>query len=89
MAFGPIVKKLSRIQSTSQNPKICARIPESKTLPRTMCFWILGSVLDSGKCFGFWKVILISGNFLDYGKALSLRANNNNNSSGCIVSKKR
>ena len=55
MAFGPIVKKLSRIQSTSQNPKICARIPESKTLPRTMCFWILGSVLDSDKCFGFWE----------------------------------
>ena len=24
-------------------------------------FWILGSVLDSGKCFGFWVVFLDSG----------------------------
>ena len=23
-------------------------------------FWILGSVLDSGKCFGFWNVFLDS-----------------------------
>ena len=30
------------------------------------CFWILGSVLDSGTCFGFWKV------FLDSGKCFSI-----------------
>ena len=26
-------------------------------------FWILGSVLDSGKCFGFWEVFRILGRF--------------------------
>ena len=38
-------------------------------------FWVLGSVLDSGKCFGFWEVFLDSGKcfgfwevFLDSGK---------------------
>ena len=40
---------------TSQNPK---DFPESKTHPK---IWILGSVLDSGKCFGFWEVFLDSG----------------------------
>ena len=38
--------------------KFQKHIPESKTHPK---IWILGSVLDSGKCFGFWEVFLDSG----------------------------
>ena len=42
-------------------------------------FWILGSVLNSGKCFGFWEVFLNSEKcfgfpevFLIFGSVLSL-----------------
>ena len=50
-------------------------VPESKTLPRIQnissagtCFWILGRVLDSGKCFGFREVFWNLGRVLDSGK---------------------
>ena len=36
------------------------------------CLWILGRVLDSGKCFGFWDVFWILGRVLDSGKCLVL-----------------
>ena len=40
------------------------------------CFWILGCVLDSGKCSEFWEVFWFLGNGLDSGKCfvLSLQA---------------
>ena len=36
------------------------------------CFGILGSVLDSGKCFGFWEVLWILGSVLDSGKCFGI-----------------
>ena len=41
-------KSHPRIQNASQIPKHC---------------WILGSILDFGKCFGFWGVFLVSGTY--------------------------
>ena len=33
-------------------------------LDSVTCFWILGSVLDSVTCFGFWEVFKILGSVL-------------------------
>ena len=91
----PLVRSLIRTKhtpqskNTSQNPKTLPRI--QKHFPESgfwKVFWILGRVLDSGKCFGFWDVFLDSGkcfwileSVLDAGKCfwilgsvLSLRA---------------
>ena len=70
-------KHVLESKNTSQNPK---QVPESKTHPRIWIlesvfefwemFWILGSFLDSGKCFWilesvfeFWEVFWILGSF--------------------------
>ena len=38
-------------------------------------FWILGNVLDSGKCFGFWDVVWILGSVLYFGKCFWILGN--------------
>ena len=50
-------KTLPRIQNTSQNPKTLPRIQNTSQNSKTLCrIQILGCVLDSGTCFGFWEV---------------------------------
>ena len=51
-------KTLLIIQNTSQKPKTHPKIQilSHNTFRFWDVFWILGRVLDSGKCFGFWEV---------------------------------
>ena len=98
----PESNTLSRNENTSRSPKYIPDskkyVPGSKTLPRMKIqntsqdpklFWILGCVLDFGKCFwilgsviiGFWEVFWILGCGLDsekcfwiLGSVLTLRA---------------
>ena len=39
------------VPESKTRPRIQKQFPESKTRPRIQVFWILGGVLNSGKCF--------------------------------------
>ena len=69
-----------------RNYSICMRIPPEPPRIRAMndelykvyldsgkCVRILGRVLDSGMCFGFWEVFWVLGRVLDSGKCFGFR----------------
>ena len=65
-------KTLPRIQNTSQNLRTLARIqnPSQKTknTPKNPKYFPDSkTLLDSGKCFGFWDIFWILGHVLDSG----------------------
>ena len=67
--------KLSFLAALYYNPKnprsITVTRETSSSLvsrPPDLWIWVLGSVLDSGKCSGFWEVFWILGSVLDFGK---------------------